>query len=340
MIWTWFAIRTFTLLALTGAAFGTLGPALAQDSDTVVRLDQLEHQMRQLTGTIEQLQFRNQQLEQALRRMQEDYELRFQQLGGKAAAAPGPARPSAGAQPATVAGSQPNIAGRRSDAFDPTQNPNAPGAPRTLGSIPANAAPAPVYSANGNPTSGEALGPPARPAGTPLDLSTPGGAASSSGDLAASNGALPPPPPRNTNATSGQFAAVSPPSQSPRDEYDLAYGYLLRKEYASAADSFRIFLRDYPSDRMAADAQFWLGESMFQQQSYHDAADAFLIVTKNYQDSTKAPDALLRLGQSLAAMGRNDLACATFSEVGHKYPRASLNVKQGVEREQKRVHCS
>lgn len=344
---TRFAVRTFMSLALSSAALGMLGPAFAQDSDTAVRLDQLEHQMRQLTGTIEQLQFRNQQLEQALRQMQADYELRFQQLGSKAAAPAGQARPSAAMQQqASVPPPQANVAGRRSDAFDPTQNPNAPGVPRTLGTVPANAAPAPLYSANGGPGSNEGpIGAPAaRPAGAPLDLS--GGAAVSPGSPAppsdfttSNNGTLPPPPPRNPSAT-GQYAAVSPPSQSPRDEYDLAYGYLLRKEYGSAADSFRTFLRDYPNDRMVADAQFWLGESMFQQQNYHDAADAFLIVTKTYENSTKAPDALLRLGQSLAAMGQKDLACATFGEVGRKFPRASLNVKQGVEREQKRVHCS
>jgi TolA-binding protein len=38
-------------------------------------------------------------------------------------------------------------------------------------------------------------------------------------------------------------------------------------------------------------------------------------------------------------MGQKELACATFGEVAIKYPRATLNVRQGVEREQKRVHC-
>ena len=33
------------------------------------------------------------------------------------------------------------------------------------------------------------------------------------------------------------------------------------------------------------------------------------------------------------------MACATLGEVGRKYPRASGSVKQGVEREQKRVRC-
>ena len=78
---------------------------------------------------------------------------------------------------------------------------------------------------------------------------------------------------------------------------------------------------------------------MFQRQAYREAADAFLAMSKKYESSTKAPDALLRLGQSLAALNEKELACATFGEVVRKFPRASANVKQTVEREQKRGHC-
>ncbi len=47
------------------------GP-VGDPTELTLRLDRLEAQMRQLTGAIEQLQFRNQQLEAQLRRMQED----------------------------------------------------------------------------------------------------------------------------------------------------------------------------------------------------------------------------------------------------------------------------
>jgi tol-pal system protein YbgF len=90
---------------------------------------------------------------------------------------------------------------------------------------------------------------------------------------------------------------------------------------------------------MASDAQYWLGESLFQRQRYRDAAEAFLNVSTKYDTSAKAPDALLRLGQSLAALEEKEAACAALGEVQRKYPRASLSVRQGVEREQKRVHC-
>ena len=55
--------------------------------------------------------------------------------------------------------------------------------------------------------------------GAPLDLS-------SSPQGAAPPGALPPPPPRTPSST-GAMQATLPPSNTPKDEYDLAYGYVL-----------------------------------------------------------------------------------------------------------------
>ena len=114
---------------------------------------------------------------------------------------------------------------------------------------------------------------------------------------------------------------------------------MLRKDYALAEDGFQAFLKNFPSDRRAPDAQFWLGESLFQRQRYDAAAASFLDLSTKHASHGKAPDALLRLAQSLAAMKQKEMACATLAEVSRKYPRASNSVKQGVEREQKRVHC-
>src|SRR5262249_3330966 len=100
------------------------GPRIAQGGgDLTVRLERLEAQIRQLTGIVEQLQYRNQQLEGQLRRLQEEAGL----------SRPAPARPAAIPQPNPAAGAG---AGRRGDAFDPTTNPTAPGAPRIIGSTP------------------------------------------------------------------------------------------------------------------------------------------------------------------------------------------------------------
>ena len=67
--------------------------AQSDPGDLSVRLDRMENALRQLTGTIEQLQYRNQQLEMQLKRMQDDTEYRFQQLGSRGGAAPAQAAP-------------------------------------------------------------------------------------------------------------------------------------------------------------------------------------------------------------------------------------------------------
>ena len=89
-------------------------------------------------------------------------------------------------------------------------------------------------------------------------------------------------PPRATGVT-------APPSQAPRDVYDLGYGYLLHKDYALAEDTFRDFMRRYPSDRLTAEAQYWLGESMFQRQNYRGAADTFLSLSKKFEFEPQGP---------------------------------------------------
>jgi tol-pal system protein YbgF len=308
--------------------------AQVDDADLTVQINQLQAQIRQLTGTIEQLQYRNQQLEQQVRALQ-----------GNPAPGPGPGAavsPGYPANPPHTRGIQqtspvqqnyppPVIAagpGRRSDVFDPNEHPNAPGAPRALGSPSTVAIPDPAAAPIGAPGG--------RMAGAPLDLSIPGAEPSLPGE----DGMLPPPPPRNPNATGGaQMASVAPPTATPRDEFDLAYGYVQRKDYALAEDSLRAFLKKHSSDGRVAEAQYWLGESLYQRQRYRDAAESFLGVTIKFDRSPKAPEALLRLGQSLAALGEKETACAAWGEIGRKYASASANVKKNVAAEQKRVRC-
>jgi tol-pal system protein YbgF len=316
---------------------GSSGGRVAQSGDLIMRIDRLEGQIRQLTGAVEQLQYRNQQLEAALRRMQGEAEYRPPDGTSRPTM---PAHPSASSHPvpppvATYPqGSSPPAAapGQRGDAFDPSLHPNAPGAPRPLGTTPPSA---PLTQADPSAPVGAPGG---RAAGAPLDLSTltgvPGSETAAAPGMPAQGGEAPAP-----RGSSGTQLVTLPPSGSPRDTYDLGYGYILRRDYALAEQVFRVFLRKFPSDRLTSDAQYWLGESLFQRQRYRDAAEIFLNVSTKYETAAKAPNALLRLGQSLAALGEKEAACASFGEALRKYPRASVSVKQGVDREQKRVHC-
>jgi tol-pal system protein YbgF len=318
-------------------------------ADLLVRIDRLENQIRSLNGTVEQLQFRNRELETQLRRFQEDVEFRFQERAG-APRANQPRPPAANQAPGQPApAGQPQGQPRpqqRGDAFDPTQTPGAPGAPRTLGQTSTPGPDAPLGAPIGAPGG--------REAGQPLDLGTLAGRAAADPTLAppppsggaGGSGMLPPPPQRNTSATgagAAPGAAVQPvaaPTDTPRDAYDLAYGAILRQDYSLAETQFRDYLRRFPNDRQVGDAQFWLGESLYQRQRFKDAAESFLTVTTRHDRASKAPDAMLRLGQSLVALGEREAACATFGEIGRKYPNASQTVRSGTQREMTRARCA
>jgi tol-pal system protein YbgF len=337
------AVAIAATLMLASRAF-----AQSDSIDPETRIEQLENQLRQLTGQNEELQYRNRQLEERLKALQggaqaaPDGQPAIAQPGmaqQPGAAQPGVAQPSVAvappvqlsptyrqpayeqqqiAVPAPIIqepAGVPQAGRRRGDAFDPGQNPNAPGAPRALGG---GQLPMPAEGAVGAPGG--------RGAGEPLDLAITGGAPNPA--VAA---------PRAPGA--GPTLTTLPPSATPKDEFDLGIGYMQRKDYALAEETMRNFAVKYPSDPLIADSQYWLGESFFQRQKYRDAAEAFLGVTTKFDKSAKAPDALLRLGQSLAALKEKEAACAALGEVLRKYPRASGGVKTAVDREQKRIKC-
>ena len=310
------------VIALGVLAAPTVAHAQAGPPDLLYRIERLENQIRQLTGEIEQLQYRNQQLEAALN------EGRYQDAGARSAArvaAAPPMQPPAAAPPMQPGAPAISGGGRRSDAFDPAENPYAPGAPRTLGSTPPQPPP-----------------PMSRPGMEPTPHATAGGADPGYRSVGQDPGYGRPPAGAAPYGGGSAVATASPPpsgSGSPREIYDAGITSLQRRDYEAAEEAFRDFLRRYPSDRLAADAQFNLGESLFQRQSFQDAANEFVQLSKRYETSAKAPDALLRLGQSLAALNEKELACVAFADVGRKYPRAQPSVKQAIERELKRARC-
>src|SRR3954453_14529377 len=354
--------KSLTLgLALAIAGLSAVAPARAQmsESELVMRLNRMENQVRQLTGEVEQLQYRNQQLEQQLPGAQSapasapqrsappqpQYAppaTHPQQTGyPQQQAYPQQSYPQTGVMQEENEPAPQPWGGRRGDAFDPNINPNAPGVPRALGAPGTVAAAPPLDNVQSEEPPSYIGAPGGRQAGAPLDLGTMSEEAAyppQRGPVRQIPGALPAPPPRNPSGTGAQQMVMAP-TNTPRDEYDLAYGYVLRKDYALAEEGLRAFVKKHPGDRLLADANYWLRESLFQRQRHREAAESFLAVSTKFQTAGKAPDSLLRLGQSLAALKEKEAACATFGELPRKYPKAPANVKQPAEKEQKRMGC-
>ncbi|HEX8666577.1 MAG TPA: tol-pal system protein YbgF [Beijerinckiaceae bacterium] len=327
-------------------------PAAAQDAaEFVVRLNRLENQVRQMSGHIEQLQFENRQLKEQVRKFQEDVEFRFQDSGGARPAArpaspPVTAQPSAPVQtPAAPPQARPQ---RRGDAFDPSVAPNAPGAPMPLGTTPPSAPLPPNAVAGVTPGPSGPLPRGAIDARGPAEGPTIGSLIDTEDDDDA-------PPPRGAApldlGATGRVAAAPPPvRQAPsvaatgtgdaRTDYDAAYAYILQRQYEQAEMGLRQFLQSHPRDRLVPDAVYWLGETYLQRNRPREAAEQFLKVSTEHARAAKAPDAMLKLGIALNMLGAREQACATFAELGRKYPEAPGNVRQGVERELKRARCT
>ena len=324
-----FISRTSMLAALIAAfaAFTTTAAPAQDASEVVVRLNRLEGLVRQLSGDVEELQHTNRQLREQLQRFQEDVEFRFEENGSGASTPP---RQRSDTTPVAPQVAPPAVAeplqitpGGRGDAFDPARDPNAPGAPRPLGQT---APSAPLTSSPlGEPSIGsiiaeeDAARSPAE--GGPLNLSLPRLQVLPSFDRAGPS-----------------IAATG--DADPRVIYDTAYAYLLQAQYERAEMSFRQYLQSYPRDQLVPDATFWLGETYAQRGRHREAAEQFLKVSTEHPSSRVAPDALLKLGGALAELGARDQACATLAEIPRQYPQAAVDLRDSVEREQRRAGCA
>ncbi len=305
------------LLLASCLAVAALSPASAQDgSDFVVRLNRIENQSRQQAGQIETLQHENRQLKEQLRKFQEDVEFRLQEAkGGRGA--PAPAGTPAPQKPA-----------KRSDAFDPEQNPGRPGAPMPLGTTVPTAPVAEAPRARSVPPTvveadDEEPGLSAPGFGGPVDLTPP--------SRVPTTGAIAPPARPGAAATATGDA---------RADYESAYAYILQRQYEQAEMGLRQFIQSHPRDGLVPAATYWLGESYLQRNRNREAAEQFLKVSTDYARSPQAPDAMLKLGTSLNALGAREQACATLAELERKFPGAAPSVRQGVAREQKRARCA
>jgi tol-pal system protein YbgF len=270
----------------------------------VVRVNRLEEELRQANGRIEELQNAQRRLEAQLQKFRQDVEVRF---GDRSEGAPAQSdvaeAPLAPGQP----GAPPRP--RRSDAFDPNTDPNAPGAPRPLGTTPPSP---PLVHESPVPLVRDA---PA--AGPPLELG---------------KGA----PPATGPTVVGSGVAML---DQPREQFNAALQAFQAGQFPEAEAGFKAFLAANPAHRLTPDAIFYIGETYLQRSRPREAAEQYLKVTTDYSKSSRAPESMVRLGQTLAALGNSDQACATLSEFGKRYPAASASVKKLAEHESAKDHC-
>lgn len=365
--------RLATGAASTPAAAPLTGPAVAPEGfagQVDQRFSVLEQTVREQTGRLEEVQFRLRQLEAKLDRLIQDVEFRFQQLERGGAQMPGQAEQQRAAPPqplvAQTAPAQPALA----PAVPPppmttpapaSLPPLAAQAPATAPVPPAQAQPAaalpgwttpmgatqPPAAAGTAPASGQAApGAPGQrfvlvPSGTSAQALQQQAATAGSG--AASAPAAP------AAATQPQMAAVPRqpgrlPPGPPEAQYEYAYGLLVQAQrgtadFGPAEQALKSFVDQHPSHRLAGDAQYWYGETLFARQDWQGAALAFTEGFKRYPNAERAPYNTLGMGRALARLNRKQDACGAFAELARRYPNAPRDVRDAAQRERQQNGC-
>jgi tol-pal system protein YbgF len=132
-------------------------------------------------------------------------------------------------------------------------------------------------------------------------------------DLASVNERLPVVPLPKTGAQA--------PTVEPLTVYQEARAALGRREHAAAIAGFKHFLERWPSHDYADNAQYWLGESYYDQADFQTALVEFRAVVQRYPNGNKAPDALLKVGYCLAKLGESAAASDVLAQVAQIYPK-------------------
>ncbi|OQM75117.1 tol-pal system protein YbgF [Manganibacter manganicus] len=293
--------------------FGEKKQEQVQLAQQAVGATGLEDQIRVLNGKVEELNFQILQMQEQIRKQQEDNEFRFQQLeqgGGQGGQKRSDASDKTDRSIATTRtdnGTAAASSGGQTleDIIGSGEGEAGKGAPpKTFGTI--------TVDKNGNVVS---------TGGNPQADAASGSAGTASG------------------STGGPVVAALPTTDDPDELYRNSYQFILSGDYGVAEKGFRDHIARFPKDAKAADAHYWLGEALLGEHKYRDAAEVFLGASKNFPRAKKAPDMLFKLGVALVGLKQRDVACATFGEVTKRYPDISAALKERVKQERTRASC-
>ena len=122
------------------------------------------------------------------------------------------------------------------------------------------------------------------------------------------------------STTSG---AAPPPGMSPQRTYDSAYSDYTAGQYALAVEGFRTFLKYFPRDMRASEAQLNIGNSFYNDGKFREAVTEYQRVISDYPKSSSVPSAYYKQGLSYNQLKQPDLARKAFETILKDYEGAS-----------------
>lgn len=127
-------------------------------------------------------------------------------------------------------------------------------------------------------------------------------------------------------------APITEQDLPPKEMYKSAFLMLSGAQYPNALTTFTRFLKKYPDDPLADNAQYWIGEVHYVQHRYLEALKAFNEVLRRWQASDKVPGSLLKIGFSFQGLGDIANARDSLTRLITDYPANSTEVKMAKKR--------
>lgn len=128
-------------------------------------------------------------------------------------------------------------------------------------------------------------------------------------------------------------------AKSAEEIYANGMEALKAEMFDEAEIAFQQILKQYPNDKLAGNAQYWLGDIYFKQGNYDKAKVAFKNGYEKYHNGNKAPDSLFKLGLVFKAQKENKKACIVLSSFGAEFPKANADLAKNVKKEAAKLGC-
>ncbi len=112
----------------------------------------------------------------------------------------------------------------------------------------------------------------------------------------------------------------APVAKSPEEVYQQAIDTFKAGKFDEARGMFTGFIKQYPTNELASNAQYWVGETYYSEKKYEQAILAFQDVIKKYPNTGKVPAAMLKQGMSFFAIGDDKSAKYVLKKLTTDYP--------------------
>ena len=141
----------------------------------------------------------------------------------------------------------------------------------------------------------------------------------------------------------GDLAPVDAPKAAQEQDVNTVYQQGLEAynagQYDKAEASFSDVLKHFSQDKLAANAQYWLGEVYYSQKNYAKAAVAFGKGYEKYKDGAKGAESLYKLGMAMNQLGKKEEACAALTNVKKEFPKADKTLLDKAKNEATKLKC-